>query len=159
MTEFEWVTQQGYDKLRAELEELKKVKRPEMSRILERARAHGDFRENAEFDSAKQQQAMLENRIAHLEQTLAKARIYEPTKANDGKAYLGSCVELKDLERGGNFEYHLVSADEADAREGKISIASPVGRALLGLKVGDIAEINVPAGTLRYEVVNVTSSW
>lgn len=158
MTEFEWLTQQGYDNLRAELKELKTVRRPEMARILEKARAHGDFRENAEFDSAKQQQALLENRIAHLEQTLTRARIYEPSKTTDGKAYLGCCVSLKDLERGDEFEYNLVSADEADAREGKISIASPVGRALLGLQTGDVAEIEVPAGTLRYEVVNVTSS-
>ncbi len=158
MTEFEWLTQEGYDKLRAELEELKKVKRPEMARILEKARAHGDFRENAEFDSAKQQQALLENRIAHLEQKLTHARIYEPGKAADGKAYLGCCVRLKDLERGDEFEYNLVSADEADAKAGKISIASPVGRALLGLMAGDVAEIQVPAGRLRYEVVNVTSS-
>ena len=156
MTEIEWLTQDGYDKLRAELEELKKVKRPEMARILEKARAHGDFRENAEFDSAKQQQVLLENRIAHLEQKLARARIYEPSETNDGKAYLGCCVKLKDLERGDEFEYSLVSADEADAKAGKISIVSPVGRALLGLSAGDIAEIQVPAGTLRYEIINVT---
>jgi transcription elongation factor GreA len=155
MVEFEWITQEGYDKLRAELEDLKTVKRPEMSRILEKARAHGDFRENAEFDSAKQQQAILESRIAYLEQKLAHSRIYEPGKATDGKAYLGCCVKLKDLTKGTEFEYSLVSADEANVREGKISIASPVGRALLGLQAGDVAEIQVPAGTLRYEIVDV----
>ena len=156
MTEFEWLTQEGYDRLRAELEELKTVKRPEMAKALEKARAHGDFRENAEFDSAKQQQVILENRIAHLQEKLARARIYEPSKTNDGKAYLGCCIKLKDLERGDEFEYNLVSADEADATAGKISVASPVGRALLGLKAGDVAEVQVPAGTLRYEIINVT---
>jgi transcription elongation factor GreA len=157
MSEIEWLTQAGHDKLRAELEELKTVKRPEMAKTLEKARAHGDFRENAEFDSAKQQQILLENRINYLEQKLARSRIYEPVKSSDGKAYLGCCVQLKDLERGRKVAYNLVSADEADVSEGKISIASPVGRALLGLQVGDIAEIQVPAGTLRYEVMSITS--
>ncbi len=156
MTEIEWLTQEGYEKLRAELEELKTVKRPEMARVLERARAHGDFRENAEFDSAKHQQMLLENRISTLEGKLARARIYEPGQAGDGKAYLGSCVKLKDLARGKEFEYKLVSAEEADAKTGSISIASPVGKALLGLKQGDVAEIQVPAGKLRYEVLDVT---
>lgn len=156
MSDFEWLTQEGYDKLRAELDKLKNVKRPEMSRILEKARDHGDFRENAEFDSAKHQQMLLENRISHLEQKLARARIYEPGQAGDGKAYLGCCVKLKDLTRGDEFEYTLVTAEEANARAGKISVASPVGKALLGLKAGDIAEIKVPAGTLRYEVLNVS---
>ncbi len=156
MSDIEWLTQEGYDKLRAELNELIKVKRPEMARILEKARAHGDFRENAEFDSAKHEQMLLENRIATVEQKLARSRIYEPGAAGDGKAYLGCCVTLKDLKRGDEFEYKLVSADEVDAKEGKISIASPVGKALLGLTIGDIAEIEVPAGTLRYEVLGVT---
>jgi transcription elongation factor GreA len=156
MSEIEWLTQEGYNKLRADLDELKKVKRPEMAKIMEKARAHGDFRENAEFDSAKQQQAILENRIGHLEERLVCSRIYEPGTQNDGKAYLGGCVKLKDLERGNEFEYNLVGADEADAKKGKISIASPVGRALLGLQAGDVAEIQVPAGTLRYEVISVT---
>ncbi len=156
MSDIVWLTQEGYDKLRAELDELKNVKRPEMARILEKARAHGDFRENADFDSAKHQQGLLESRIAQLEDRLSRARIHEPTASSDGKAYLGSSVKLKDLARGSEFEYKLVGADEADAKAGKISITSPVGRALLGLKAGDIAEIKVPAGTLRYEVLNVT---
>ncbi|MBI5118534.1 transcription elongation factor GreA [Candidatus Poribacteria bacterium] len=156
MSEIVWLSQEGYDKLTAELDHLKTVKRPEMARTLERARAHGDFRENAEFDSAKHQQGLLESRIAQLEERLSRARIHEPAASNDGKAYLGCSVKLKDLARGSQFEYKLVGADEADAKEGKISITSPVGRALLGLKVGDVAEIKVPAGTLRYEVLNVT---
>ena len=156
MSDIEWLTQEGYEKLRAELDELIKVKRPEMARILERARAHGDFRENADFDSAKHEQMLLENRIGTVGEKLARSRIYEPGAADDGKAYLGCCVKLKDLKRGDEFEYSLVGADEADAKEGKISISSPVGKALLGLAIGDIAEIEVPAGTLRYEVLSVT---
>ena len=156
MSEIEWLTREGYEKIRAELQELKNVRRPQMARALEKARAHGDFRENAEFDSAKHQQMLLENRISQLEEKLARARIYEPGQTDDGKAYLGCSVRLKDLERGDEFEYKLVSADEADAKEGKISIASPVGRSLLGLKAGEIAEIRVPAGTLRYEILHVT---
>jgi transcription elongation factor GreA len=155
MSEIEWLTREGYEKLRAELQELKNVRRPQMAKTLEKARAHGDFRENAEFDSAKHQQMLLENRISQVEETLARARIYEPGQTDSGKAYLGCSVRLKDLERGDEFEYKLVSADEADAKEGKISIASPVGRSLLGLKVGEIAEIQVPAGKLRYEILHV----
>ena len=158
MSSFEWITQEGYERLRAELEELKNVRRPAMARTLERARAHGDFRENAEFDSAKQQQAVLESRISQLEQKLAHARIYEPGQSSDGTARIGSTVKLKDLKRGAEFEYKLVSAEEADAKTGRISVASPVGRALLGLKEGDIAEITVPAGILRYEILKVTTS-
>ncbi len=152
----EWLTPEGFEKLRAELEELKNVKRPEMAKILKRARAHGDFRENAEFDSAKHQQMLLENRIATIEEKLARARIHEPGQTGDGKAYLGSRVKLKDLARGDQFEYKLVSAEEADVKEGKISVSSPVGRSLLGLKTGDVAEIKVPAGTLRWEVLDIT---
>ncbi len=156
MSDIEWLTQEGYEKLRAELDELKKVKRPEVARMLETARAHGDLRENAEYDAAKHQQMLLENRIANLQEKLARARIFEPGAAGDGKAYLGCCVKLKDLARGDEFAYHLVGADEGDAAAGKISIASPVGKALLGLKTGEVAEIQVPAGTFRYEVLNVT---
>jgi len=155
MSDIEWLTQEGYEKLRAELDELKKVKRPEVARMLETARAHGDLRENAEYDAAKHQQMLLENRIATLQEKLARSRIFEPGAAGDGKAYLGCCVKLKDLARGDEFEYHLVGADEGDAAAGKISIVSPVGKALLGLKTGEVAEIQVPAGTLRYEVLNV----
>lgn len=156
MSNTEWLTPEGFEKLRAELEELKNVKRPEMAEILKRARAHGDFRENAEFDSAKHQQMLLENRIATIEEKLARARIHEPGQTGDGKAYLGSRVKLKDLARGDQFEYKLVSAEEADVKEGKISVSSPVGRSLLGLKTGDVAEIKVPAGTLRWEVLDIT---
>ena len=99
---------------------------------------------------------LLEDRIFKLQEKLTRIRIYEPGQTNDGKAYLGASVMLKDLERGDEFEYKLVSADEADAKAGRISIASPVGKALLGLTVGDIAKIEVPAGTLRYEVRTVT---
>ncbi len=157
MSSFEWITQEGYEKLRAELDELKNVRRPAMARTLERARAHGDFRENAEFDSAKQQQAILEARISQLEEKLSRARIYEPGQSSDGTARLGSTVKLKDLKRGAEFEYRLVSAEETDVKTGRISVASPVGRALLGHKEGDIAEITVPAGVLRYEILKVTT--
>jgi transcription elongation factor GreA len=156
MSEIEWLTREGCEKLRAELDGLKKVKRPEIARMLEKARAHGDLRENAEYDAAKHQQGLLEGRIATLGEKLARARIFEPGAAGDGKAYLGCCIKLKDLGRGDEFEYHLVGAEEADAVAGKISIASPVGKALLGLKAGDTAEIRVPAGTVRYEVLDVT---
>ncbi len=156
MSNIEWFTQEGHANLKAELDELIKVKRPEMARMLEKARAHGDLRENAEYDAAKNQQGMLESRIAGLKHKLANARIFEPGAAGDGKAYLGACVKLKDQKSEAEFEYRLVGADEADAKAGKISIASPVGKALLGLGEGDVAEIKVPAGTLRYEILSIT---
>ena len=156
MATFEWITREGYEKLKAELDDLINVKRPEISRTLERARAHGDFRENAEFDSAKHQQMLLETRIAQIKEKLANARIHEPAKSNDGTARLGARVKLKDLKRGDEFEYFLVSAEEADAAASRISVQSPVGNALLGLKTGDTAEIQVPAGVLKYEVLDVS---
>ncbi len=156
MSDIEWLTQEGFDRFRAELDELKKVKRPEIARMLEKARAHGDLSENAEYDAARHQQGMLEGRIATLELKLARSRIFVPGEGGDGKAYLGCTVKLKDLKRGDEFEYHLVGADEGDAKTGKISVVSPVGKALLGLDVGEVAEITVPAGTLRYEVLSVT---
>jgi transcription elongation factor GreA len=156
MSDIEWLTQEGYNKLRAELDELKNIKRPEVARMLEIARSHGDLRENAEYDAAKNHQGMLEGKIATLERKLMRSRIFEPGAAGDGKAYLGCCVKLKDLKYGDEFEYHLVGADEGDAVAGKISVVSPVGKALLGLKEGDVAEIQVPAGTLQYEVLSVT---
>jgi transcription elongation factor GreA len=155
MATFEWVTREGYEKLKTELDELINVKRPEVARTLEKARAHGDFRENAEFDSAKHQQMLLENRIAQVQERLSRVQIHEPGQSNDGKARLGARVKLKDLKRGDEFEYTLVSAEEADARASRISVQSPVGRALLGLGIGDVAEIQVPAGMLRYEVLSI----
>jgi transcription elongation factor GreA len=156
MSDIEWLTQEGFDKFRAELDELKTVKRPEMAEMLAQARARGDLSENAEYDAARHSQGLLEGRIATIALKLSRARIFVPGEAGDGKAYLGCTVKLKDLKRGDEFEYHLVGADEGDAKEGKISVVSPVGKALLGLDVGEVAEITVPAGTLRYEVLSVT---
>ena len=156
MFDIEWLTQEGFDRFRAELDELKKVKRPEIARMLEKARAHGDLSENAEYDAARHQQGLTEGRIATLELKLARSRIFVPGEGGDGKAYLGCTVKLKDLKRGDEFEYYLVGADEGDAKAGKISVVSPVGKSLLGLAVGEVAEITVPAGTLRYEVLSVT---
>lgn len=156
MSDIEWLTQEGFDRFRAELDKLKSVKRPEIARMLEKARAHGDLSENAEYDAAKHQQGMMEGRIATIELKLSRARIFVPGEAGDGKAYLGCTVKLKDLACGDEFEYHLVGADEGDAKAGKISVVSPVGKALLGLEVGDVAEITVPAGALRYEILSVT---
>jgi transcription elongation factor GreA len=156
MATFEWTTREGYEKLKAEFDELVNVRRPAVARSLEKARAHGDFRENAEFDSAKHQQMLLESRIAQIQEKLACVRIHEPGQSSDGKARLGARVKLRDLKRGDELEYFLVSAEETDARSSRISVQSPVGRALLGLATGDIAEIKVPAGLLRYEVMDIT---
>lgn len=149
-----WLTPEGMEKLRAELDEMKKVKRPEIVQAIAEARAHGDLSENAEYDAAKEAQGLLEKRIHELEETLARAQIME--KPGDDKARIGCQLLLRDTKRNAELQYHLVSEAEADFKAGKISVTSPVGRGLLGVGEGEIVEITVPAGTLTYEVLSIT---
>lgn len=151
-----YLTRDGYEKLRKELEFLKKTKRREIAKQLEHARSLGDLRENAEYDSAKQAQALLEKRIAELEQTLSRIEILDDEKIDKNKIYLGAAATLKDLNSDEEVVYILVNQEEADISQNKISINSPVGKALLGRKMDDIIEIDVPAGTLRYKIVGIT---
>jgi transcription elongation factor GreA len=154
--DYVYLTREGYDKLYKELEHLRKTKRREISKQLEHARSLGDLRENAEYDSAKQAQALLEKRIAELEANLGRVKILDGEKIDRDKALLGATVVLKDLDSDEEIAYMLVSQQEADISQNKISIASPVGKALLGHKVDDIIQLEVPAGTLRYKVVKIT---
>lgn len=149
-----WMTPEGLEKLRGELRELKAVKRPEIIRAIATARDHGDLSENAEYDAAKEAQGMLEKRIAELESTLASARIME--RPGDDKARIGCVLQLRDVRRGAELVYHLVSEAEADFKAGKISVTSPVGKGLLGATEGETVEISVPAGTLAYEILSIT---
>ncbi|NOX38578.1 MAG: transcription elongation factor GreA [Calditrichaeota bacterium] len=155
---FIYLSQEGYDKLKKELEELKSVKRPEIAQKISEARDFGDLRENAEYHAAKEAMALLENRIAQLEETLRRAKIINKKDLSDDQVSIYTTVLLKDLVRNQEVQYTLVSPEESDFKQKKISTTSPVGKALLGKKVGDVVEIQVPAGTLRYEVLEIKLS-
>jgi len=150
------LTREGRDKIVVELEKLKGEKRREIAKDLAEARAHGDLSENAEYDAAKEAQAFNEKRIAGLEGILARARILDEANIPKDEALLGATIKLKDQSSGEEFNYMLVAEEEADFEENKISISSPVGKAILGHKVGDVIKISVPAGTLVYKVVLIS---
>jgi len=150
------LTVAGAEKLRAELHRLKTVDRPAAIAALAEARSHGDLAENAEYDAAKERQGFLEGRIARLEAKLAHAHIVDPASIDaDGRVVFGATVDLEDLETGEEVRYQIVGNDEADIKHGKISIESPIARALIGKSTGDIAEVQAPAGVREYEVLEV----
>ena len=150
------MTVAGAEKLRAELHRLKTVDRPAAIAALAEARSHGDLAENAEYDAAKERQGFLEGRIARLEAKLAHAHIVDPASIDaDGRVVFGATVDLEDLETGEEVRYQIVGNDEADIKHGKISIESPIARALIGKSAGDIAEVQAPAGVREYEVLEV----
>lgn len=151
-----FLTQAGYEKLREELNFLTKVRRKEISKEIGEARLKGDLKENAEYDAAKEAQAKLEQRIAELELKLSKARIIERENIPKDKVFIGATVTLIDLDTGNQDIYTLVSKEEANYEQNKISIESPIGKALLGKKIDDILNIDVPAGELHYKISNIT---
>jgi len=150
------LTREGYNKLEEELRYLQNEKRRQIAKDIGEARDKGDLSENAEYDAAKEAQAMNEKRIAEIEDVLSRARILDDTNIAKDEALLGATVKVKDIASGDEFDYILVSAEESDYDLNKISITSPVGKALLGHKVGDVVEIQAPAGTLEYEIVNIS---
>ena len=150
-----YLTRKGHEKLMKELEHLKTVKRRQISREIEKARGYGDISENAEYDSAKDAQALNEKKIAELEFKLSSARIIEHENITSDEALIGATVSLKDLDTGEELTYTLVSEMEADYAQGKISVSSPVGKGLLGHKVNEDVEIKIPAGVLRYKIVKI----
>jgi transcription elongation factor GreA len=149
------VTKEGYEALKKELEKLKRVARPENIKAIEEARAHGDLSENAEFAAAKDRQGFIEGRIGELEYKLANADVIEPDRLNKEKAVFGSRVLLENIETGQDVEYQLVGPDESDIENGRISISSPLGRAILGKKPGDELTLQVPGGRRIYELVEI----
>ncbi|UCD15043.1 MAG: transcription elongation factor GreA [Candidatus Omnitrophota bacterium] len=150
------LTREGYEKLVEELEHLKNVRRRKISKDIAHARSLGDLKENAEYHAAKEAMALNEKKVHELEEKLSKAEIIDEKRIAKDKAYLGAKLKLKDLESGQELQYCLVSAEEADALSDLISITSPVGKALLGHKVGDVVEISVPAGILKYKIVAIS---
>jgi len=143
-------------KLRDEVNHLKDVERPKASAAIAEARDKGDLSENAEYDAAKEAQGLLEMRIAKLEETLSNARLIDESQLDTSKALVLSTVTIKNKLNGQQMTYTLVAESEADLKSGKISVNSPIGKGLLGKSVGDIAEIQVPNGTLQFEIVEIT---
>jgi len=151
-----YLTRDGYEKLVEELEYLKRVKRKEISATIEHARSLGDLKENAEYHSAKSALAANETRVLELEDKLSRVEIVEYSEIDADKAYIGAKLKLLDLDTDDEVEYTLVGQEEANAIEGLISVTSPVGKALLGHKEGEVIKIDVPAGTLEYKIIKVS---
>lgn len=151
-----YLTRQGYDDLVKELEFLKTARRREIAKEIEKARGFGDISENAEYDAAKDAQALNEKKIAELEMKLSRARILDNEKMSADEVLIGARVRLKDLDTDEELEYTLVSEMEADYDRGKIAVTSPVGNGLLNHKINDVAEIVIPAGRLKYKILNIS---
>ncbi|MDD5495984.1 MAG: transcription elongation factor GreA [Candidatus Omnitrophica bacterium] len=151
-----YLTRDGYEKLRKEAERLKNVKRKQISKAVAEARAHGDIGENAEYDAAKEAQALNEKKIAEIEQKLSRAQLLEDDNISKDEVLIGATVKLKDLNSQEELEYTLVSEEEADYSQGKISVSSPVGKGLLNHKKNDTVNIEVPAGILKYKILNIS---
>jgi transcription elongation factor GreA len=149
------VTPEGYQAIRRELENLKRVERPKTIRAIEEARAHGDLSENAEYAAAKERQGFIEGRINELGYKLAVLEVIDPDTLTKDRAVFGSRVLLENTETGQDVEYQLVGPDESDLDKGRISIVSPLGRALLGKKPGDELVVEVPGGKRTYELVEI----
>lgn len=149
------LTQEGYDKLSKEYVYLKTTRRMEVADALETARLKGDLRENAEYDAAKDEQAHLERRISELENSLADVRIIDGEDIDPNKAYIGAYVTLRDETAGNEVVYRLVSKEEASLKEKKLSVDSPIGKALVGLAVNDSVDVVIPAGMKKYTILKI----
>jgi len=156
MSKVSYYTAEGLKKLREELDQLKSIERPKASQAIADARDKGDLSENAEYDAAKEAQGMLEMRIAKLEEVHSNARLIDESTLDVSKVLVLSNVKIKNLANNMEMKYTLVAESEADLKTGKISVTSPIGRGLLGKSVGEIAEINVPNGTLKFEVLEIS---
>jgi len=150
------VTPEGKRKMEAELERFLKVERPAVIKAIAEARAHGDLSENAEYHAARERQSFIEGKINELQHKLARAEVIDPTKINQKKAAFGARVKVLDVEADTEYVFTLVGAEEADVKQGKLSISSPVGKALLGKERGDVVTIKAPARTIEYEILEIS---
>ena len=155
MSKVSYYTEEGLKKLRSDLNKLKDIERPKASQAIAEARDKGDLSENAEYDAAKEAQGMLEMQIAKLENTLANARLVNESELDTSKVLVLSTVEVKNKANGLKMKYTLVAQSEADLKSGKISVDSPIGKGLLGKKVGEIATISVPSGKIELEILSI----
>lgn len=156
MSGISYMTQEGYDKVRAELEHMKTKGREAVAKAIAEAREKGDLSENAEYDAAKDAQGMLEMKINEMEKALANARIISEDQLDSSKVTILSSVTIKNVQNGAEMTYKLVSESEANLKEKKISVNSPIGQGLLGKAVGDIAQIHTPRGPIDFEVVKIS---
>lgn len=151
-----YLTEEGLQKIKDELYQLTSVERPSISRQIAEARDKGDLSENAEYDAAKEAQGMLEARISKLETTLANSRIIDETRIDTSKVQILNRVKIKNLKTNAVLEYMLVAEQEANLKEGKLSVSTPIARGLIGKKTGDVVEINVPSGKMSFEIMDIT---
>ena len=149
------MTQEGHDALDAELKRLKTVERPSIIAAIAEARSHGDLSENAEYHAAKERQSFIEGRIAELEDKLARAQVIIPAQLSGANVKFGATVTVFDEDTEEEHSYKIVGEDEADVKSGKISIASPIARAMIGKEIGDVVEVNTPSGIRSLEIVDV----
>lgn len=151
-----YMTQEGYNKLLEQIKQMESVERPRISAQIAEARDKGDLSENAEYDAAKEAQGMLEMKIAQLKDTLSNARVIDESKISNDTIQILSKVKVKDTKSGRMMDYSLVSESEANIRQGKLAVSTPIGKALLGHKVGDVVEVTIPAGILHLEVLEIS---
>jgi len=156
MAEVSYYTVEGLQKLKDELDHLENVERPRVSQEIADARDKGDLSENAEYHAAKEEQSLLEFKIAKLKQVVATARVIDESQLDNSKILIHSVVKIKNTVNGMEMTYTLVADSETDVRGGKISVNSPIGKGLLGKKEGDIAEIQVPNGIMKFEILNIS---
>lgn len=151
-----YMTEAGYKKLKEELNELERVQRPAISKQIAEARDKGDLSENAEYDAAKEAQGMLEMKISQLKETIASARMIDESKINTNEVQILNRVKIKNTNTGQVMTYMIVSESEANLKEGKLSVTTPIAKGLLGKKVGEKASVQVPSGMLEFEVIEIT---
>jgi transcription elongation factor GreA len=156
MAKTTYVTEEGLRKLKEELNHLQSVERPAISRQIAEARDKGDLSENAEYDAAKEAQGMLEMRIAKLQDTIHNSRIIDPDKINTSSVQILNIVKIKNLANKATMQYQIVAESEADLKAGKISIDTPIAKGLLGKKVGDVVEVEVPNGKMKFEILEIS---
>ncbi len=156
MSKVSYYTEEGLAKLRKELNHLKDVERPRASQAIGEARDKGDLSENAEYDAAKEAQGLLEMKISKMEEIYANARLIDESQLDTSKVLVHSTVKIKNLTNGTEVTYKLVAQSEADLKAGKISVDSPIGKGLLGKKVGETAEVQVPNGTMKFEILEIS---
>lgn len=156
MSDIQYVTRETLEQMKAELQRMKGVDRPAASRAIAEAREKGDLKENAEYDAAKESQGILEAKISLLETQLANARVIEKSDIDTGKVSILTKVTLNNLNTKKHVTYQLVSEKEADLKAGKISVTSPIGKGILGKKVGEVAEVQAPAGIIKFRIEEIT---
>ena len=152
------ITKAGYEALKEQIRQLKGTERPEIIKAIQEARAHGDITENAEFEAAKERQAFIEGKISELEYKVACADVIDPSKVKTDWVMFGCTVVLENLSTEDEVEYQLVGPDESDVSQGRISVSSPLGKAMIGKRIGDEIVVQAPGGQRRYELVDITVS-